>query len=873
MANERSVSTLSRACPASVPGPPDPGRRSSRSNRLPLLLLLILIGTAPVQGRETAEIRHRFEVPAGAAHRTLREFTRQSGEQIVYLVDSVRGHRTQPVRGQWTARDALERMLAGTGLVVRRDDATGAMTVVRHPAAAAAEPPRRVHRPPRAVDRSDEVIELSAFTVAAQAVDRYRASDAISAVRVRAPLLHTPSSIAVITRDIIDDLAPTRLFDVTRFIAGIEEGRGIQFSDRQIIRGFESNGRTVDNFIQTGADNYEEALIERIEVSKGPNAILSPAGVPGGSINVITKSPRFTPQRSLTVLAGAFDAQKLTLDATGPLPTATPLAYRLIATWQDTRRYWGADVKLRRQAIAPMLTWQLSDRTQLTLKLIGSDLWSFREPALILDPAVNLETSRPFLGRGFSKRGRNGIQPWSHVGTQVVDSYALLTSTLSERLSLRLAVNARHYREDSTQEFLQTPSFVNRYHPSTGQLTQDYVWRFEPATGTYQSVWSPYYDPRAVPVRADTQVTTIAGLTVQNDWVYSRRTDSISSQLVAGWAVVWSDQRGQLWNGTLPAIDLLGPEQRLDPAWEPAPYADHRTKLHNWQVYVNQRVGLSGDRLLFTGGLMHYDVRNSFRNAVTPNPANHLNDAHLMWMGSVLLKARENVSLYYSYSTNSTPTVINDQPVWRDGQQHELGMKTEWLDQRLAVNVAWFDITQTNIQVPNPERQTDLTAPEHLLANLGDHGCELEIAGGLTANLSLIAAHTELRLRDRLGRRVRAVADRNSALLLNYRFREGRLNTLSLNLGVIHAGERVGDTTPVDFTPLGVVTQPSFKIPSHTILNFGASYRWRNQLFRLNLDNLLDDAGYLQQAGGRVSGTGLSTAPGFNARFSVTVHF
>jgi outer membrane receptor protein involved in Fe transport len=120
--------------------------------------------------------------------------------------------------------------------------------------------------PAAAASAKEEVIVLSPFTVSAEAADRYRAADAISAVRVRAALIDTPSSISVITRDMMDDLAPNRVFDVTKYIAGVQEGRGIQFQDRMIIRGFETQGgaRTVDNFLQSAdADIVEEAVIDR----------------------------------------------------------------------------------------------------------------------------------------------------------------------------------------------------------------------------------------------------------------------------------------------------------------------------------------------------------------------------------------------------------------------------------------------------------------------------------------------------------------------------------------------------------------------------------------------------------------------------------
>ena len=160
---------------------------------------------------------------------------------------------------------------------------------------------------------ADEPIKLSEFSVSGSPADRYRATDAVSGVRVRAALIDTASSISVLTREMMDDLAPTRIFDATRFVAGVQEGRGVQFQDRMIIRGFETqNGaRTVDNFLQSAdADNVEETVIDRIEVSKGPNAILSPSGAPGGSVNVILKTPGGDILLELLVPGGRVEAEK-----------------------------------------------------------------------------------------------------------------------------------------------------------------------------------------------------------------------------------------------------------------------------------------------------------------------------------------------------------------------------------------------------------------------------------------------------------------------------------------------------------------------------------------------------------------------------------
>lgn len=80
---------------------------------------------------ESEPTRKTFSIPAGDAAATLKQFTEQSGEQVVYLVNDVRGVTTKPVAGDFTPREALSRMIAGTDLVVVQDEQTGALTVNR----------------------------------------------------------------------------------------------------------------------------------------------------------------------------------------------------------------------------------------------------------------------------------------------------------------------------------------------------------------------------------------------------------------------------------------------------------------------------------------------------------------------------------------------------------------------------------------------------------------------------------------------------------------------------------------------------------------------------------------------------------------------
>jgi iron complex outermembrane receptor protein len=176
--------------------------------------------------------------------------------------------------------------------------------------------------------------------------------------------------------------------------------------------------------------------------------------------------------------------------------------------------------------------------------------------------------------------------------------------------------------------------------------------------------------------------------------------------------------------------------------------------------------------------------------------------------------------------------------------------------------------------VPNPAYQTDPTQPQTLVSDLSNKGFEVEAMGSLTKNLSAIFTYSHLNMRDALDRNVRAVADNNAALLLNYRFDEGAAKGLALILGVTYSGKRAGDVPDGNFTQLGVVKQVSYYLKPQYLTTVGASYRLDQRWsFQLNIDNPLNDADYISVAGGRISGTGLTTQPGINVRFSTRLDF
>jgi iron complex outermembrane receptor protein len=716
---------------------------------------------------------------------------------------------------------------------------------------------------------SDETVKLPEFSVAATKGDRYAPGDALSAARIRASLADTAASISVVSLDFMRDIGAESVLDATRYSSGMSAGRAAGVGgilDRHVIRGFESiDGRVVDNF-QTGFQaNFDPQFIDRVEVVKGPNSILSPTGAPGGTINVMSKSPHFSPSNSLTLAVGQSDAQKISIDSTGPVPwLGKKLAYRVVADAQDTRSYLPGRVKL--WDIETAFLWRISESTQLTFKYFGIDwtqegaIGAANSWGIAVDPTLPAGSElykTPPASLGFTAHGANGDTDWSTRKDRVNLLQAVLTTTFGDHISMRLAANWFNDKFGQDQGFQTVPELsASRFNTYTGEATPNYTWAKD-ATGTYVPTFSQLWDPTKISRRAAWIQALSQNLQFQNDFAGNFKVGSVSIQPVAGWSTV-SAITFPNFDAThaLPTANLLVSNADNPPKPDHSTYTyNFKRSSHNWtgQAYVYSRFGFLDDKLFITGGASRVWIDNLQYQWITNNaPANTiaaLKDKHDTYSGGVLGKPLPNLSLYYSYSSNAAGVIANNKAVWRSGKQHEWGVKTDFFKQRLTFTMAHYQIIQTNLSTPNPAFNSDpVNNLPNILANFTNRGWEFETKGGLTKELSIVASYTTQQLRDPFGRRPRNIADRTAALLLSYHFLEGELKDLSLFAGVTRQGKTAGETVS-GFTALGVTEMPGYYIPSFTIFNAGANYRWRNLGFNLTVDNLFDQKGFWQAAG------------------------
>lgn len=736
-------------------------------------------------------------------------------------------------------------------------------------------PPPSATPPPKV---AEETIALPEFTVSESAGNPYNAVDSLSATRVRSALIDTPVTINVLTREFLDDIGAQSIYDAAQYISGVSQGRlagdgGIL--DRQTIRGFESNGRIIDNFLTGFQGQFPPDDIERIEIVKGPSAILSPSGSPGGSVNIITKSPQFENQSAISATVANLFGQQGTFDRTGPI---TPrLAYRITGAVMDAESY--VPGKVQRWDVNPSLLFRITPATTLVIK---GNFLSMRWVGGASNPGTELIAGDNITGGatmpstpppGFGYHANNTVPNWATRSDTVERIATELTHAIGSRIKVRLGVTYLYdkFLLDGGQQGLSISA--SRYNPYTGIYTPDETWAKNSA-GTYLPTVSPSYDPTKIPETANINPNWTHDFVVQNDWAGTFKAGPVSLQPVVGGYYEWSALASFSKTAALPSVNLFAPDN--DPVHPPLSAYNAGGPSVNYanqgDAYAVMRSGFFGDRLFITGGATRYWANNAQTKFNAPGTANGygiLKGNHDSYLGGGLFKLTKSASVYYSYMSNSAPnnsfTALGI-PVWQSGKQQQFGIKTEWFDDRLMVEASHYQISQSNLSTPNPAALQP-GQPGTILTDQTNHGYEFQVTGRLTRNVTLFLGGVKMADRDAFGRRPRNIADRIVRGLVKYDFREGLLNHASVFVGVDHTGDSAGELPQGTITPLGVLQQVSFYVPQRTIVNAGASYRIGKYRFNLNVNNLLDQR-LISQAAGRYS---LTPFPTTQVMFTTTL--
>ncbi len=197
------------------------------------------------------------------------------------------------------------------------------------------------------------------------------------ATKTSMPLLETPQTVSVVTRQQIEDQGARNVSQALRYTPGVMSspyGATTRY-DYVAMRGI--NDGSVDNLFLDGLKlmgdsgtysslQVDPYFIERIDVLKGPSSVLYGRSLPGGLVAMTTKKPQYESRRQLQLSYGSHDYKQAAFDFTGPLDDQQRIAYRLTGVAKDADTQVDG-VEEQRYAVMPSLSINFSDDTRLTL--------------------------------------------------------------------------------------------------------------------------------------------------------------------------------------------------------------------------------------------------------------------------------------------------------------------------------------------------------------------------------------------------------------------------------------------------------------------------------------------------------------------------
>ena len=445
----------------------------------------------------------------------------------------------------------------------------------------------------------------------------YLAARTSSATRTDTPLLDVPQTVDILTRDRLDDQAILSIADALRYIPGATTGQGEGHRDQPTLRG---NSSTADFFVDGLRDDvqyYRDFYnIERLEIMKGPNAMIFGRGGGGGVINRVGKIPQAASFAAANAAVDSFGAWRLGTDLNASIGDG--VSARLNAVYEDGANH--RDVyDLERWAVNPTLGFTLGTRGNL---VIG---YEHASDERIVDRGVPSIAGRPAPGLRDTFFGLAAVNR-STFNADVVS--LALDYALTDTLTLRQRSRYGDYDK-----------FYSNLFPATAISAAN-----------------------TIGVEAYTDATARENLLTQTDLVWQVSTGGIDHTLLAGFELGRQNTISARVNGTFPVVPggtaLRTPVAVTDPFRPPvplfgAPLRRNHTRANIAAAFIQDQIAI-GDHVEIVAGLRHDRFSLDFENLLTGATLARTDSFWSPRLGLVL-KPAANASLYASFSRSYLP--------------------------------------------------------------------------------------------------------------------------------------------------------------------------------------------------------------------------
>ncbi|WP_144735637.1 TonB-dependent receptor [Acinetobacter oleivorans] len=554
-----------------------------------------------------------------------------------------------------------------------------------------------------------------------------------------APLLNTPKSVSVISKQLIEDTKVNTLSDALRTVPGITLGAGEGGNpngDRPFIRGYNSESSMyVDGIRNSSSQNREMFAIDQVEVTKGSASSMGGAGSVGGSINMISKVAKKGDSLEGSVQAGTDNYQRITLDGNKDFGNGT--AARVVLMGHKNEKAGQSDgAEYKRVGIAPSITFGLDTPTRATLSYyyLRSDDTPDSGVPYNYDTTKKATVGKPVdvkQGIYYGLKGRDFQKQENHIGTFKVEH------DLNENLTLS---NTLLYSKSKNDYLWTQPD------DSKGNVANGKVWR-----------------------RINSRITDTDIFTDQLSLRGKFNTGAIKHSFNVG--AEYSDQKSDKgsYSTTYPGYagsttGGFNSDCAINDAWctsltnpnskdvwlgdRISNKATTTTKTKTTGVYLLDNIEFNPQWLLDLG--LRWDKFDTEQVTNATGAKIESNKDFVTYNAGVTFKPTENGSIYASYATSANPVGVDggdgSESIGQaymdlkpeESQTIELGTKWNVLNEKLNLTAAIFRTEKQNTRI-----QVDSST----YTNGGDSkvdGIELSANGNITDKWAMSAGYTYL---------------------------------------------------------------------------------------------------------------------------------
>ena len=634
-------------------------------------------------------------------------------------------------------------------------------------------------------------------------------------------------SISVLSEKLIEDQGALSIAEATKNVPGVYTfatyGNKRESMSSRGFRGIPilKNGVRIHSDFRGVGILTDMQGVDNIQVLKGTASITqgvaTDLGSPGGIINIVTKTPKYTTGGSVSLRGGSFGQIRPTFDVYGPLNKEKNIAFRLNGALERADSFRNL-VEKESFYFNPSFEWKINEKTTVTLEL--DHYYDSRTPDLgtvnLASNDINAIYDLPhsqFLGfendRSITQNTTYAVRMDRELNDKLTLKGAFYSSSLS--LDDKGAGLGKTIEENEIPVYnIRQRSYSTATRGDDNSVLQFDLIGDDVYTGSIKHTFQVGFDYRA-----------------------SRYSTSSQSAGVVDTINVFQNIAHRLPNVTLGEANVNGGKTNS--------LGFVAQDVISWNTWLKTFLGA---RYSSTETLS--ETENTRSDAFNP-------------LGGIIVSPIKNVNVFISYTNSSYPRTASR--LGQNGEelgnerydQLETGFKTTWLNDRLRFNMTLYKINNKNINLPVYDETWTNILYYAKGGNDQRQGIEVELTGRPLENLELIGgyAYIDAQYKEHTSY-VYGSAPLNTPkhtfnAYANYSFRNNILEGLSVGAGAYYTGERpINDWSSGAVTHQGIVpNQKPFNVEAYTLVNFQAEYKFnKNWSLQFLLNNVFDKIGY-----------------------------